>query len=371
MHFLLGFLVGATFAASAPEMSSDSLLSDRPSAPSADSLSPPKRAQFLVLPNAFYAPETRVGVGLAGQVLVRRRQESRPSSLFALLTVTQNRQAVVELQPEAYLDSSRLFAKLTYNRWPDVFYGVGDNLPEGRGEDYSAVVYAVHLEAQRRMGPALRAGLQFDLRFDRLFETTPYGQLETGLIPGSSSSRVAGPGFLVDLDTRDNIFSAYRGHWLRFSAVFLTHLVGSQFDAGKYTADLRWYRPLGSGLVGVVQAYGSFTSGTTPFQMLPQMGGLRLMRGLLSTRYRDYNMMLLQGEVRSPFVWRLGIVAFGGIGDVAHRLGDFALNDAKAAGGLGLRFRLNEAERLHVRLDYGFNLQEGGSKLYVTVNEAI
>ncbi len=327
--------------------------------------------RFLVLPTAFYGPETGIGAGLAAQTLFRTHPDRRPSSLFAVLTVTQNRQVIAELMPEFYLDGSRLFAKVIYNRWPDTFYGVGDNLAEGQAESYGSAFFILHLEAQRTVRPGVRLGLQYDLRFDHLYEREPLGLLASGTIPGSDNARTSGPGLLVDLDSRDNIFAARHGNWLRLSGQFLHRAFGSLENAGKYTVDARFYRSILPNHVVALQLYGSSAFGTVPFQLLPQLGGPRLLRGYLSTRYRDNHSLIVQAEYRTPFVLRTGLVLFGGAGDLAAHPSEFSLKDAKANAGIGLRFQLSPAERLHVRIDYGFGLRDDTAKLYITVNEAI
>ena len=327
--------------------------------------------RFLVLPTAFYGPETGVGAGIAGQTLFRTHPDRRPSNMFAVLTVTQKRQVIAEMMPELYLSGTRLFAKAIYNRWPDTFYGVGDNLPEDQAESYGSSFFILHLEAQRTVRSGVRLGFQYDLRTDRVYEREPFGLLESGEIPGSENARTSGPGIVLDIDSRENIFAARGGHWVRLSGQFLHRIFGSRNNAGKYTLDARLYRSILPDHVVAVQLYGSTTFGTVPFQLLPQLGGPRLLRGYVSTRYRDNHSLILQGEYRTPFILRTGLVLFGGVGDLAAHPSKFSLKDVKSNVGVGLRFQLSPAERLHLRIDYGLGLRDDTAKLYITVNEAI
>lgn len=331
---------------------------------------PPREGvSWIVLPSAFYTPETGIAGGVAGQAVFRRGEGRRPSTLSGVLTVTQNEQLISEVLFERYLSAYRLSGKVGLTRWPDSFYGVGDNLPASAKEAYTARILNGHLEVQRAVGRALRLGAQFDARQDRFLEVEPDGQLAAGGIPGSRSYRVVGVGWLADWDTRDNLFAARRGVFYRVSGVVHPSVLGSDFTMGKYLVDLRHYIPLGETRALAVQAYGSFTVGTSPFAMLPMLGGPRLMRGYLRTRYRDRHMLILQAEVRIPVWWRFRAVVFGGAGDVAPRPESFRVRDVKWSGGGGLRFAVSPDERIHLRLDYGFGA--AGSKLYVTVNEAI
>jgi hypothetical protein len=61
-------------------------------------------------------------------------------------------------------------------------------------------------------------------------------------------------------------------------------------------------------------------------------------------------------------------VAFAGVGDVFEDTRDLSWNTAKYSVGTGLRFLVNPAERLNVRVDYGRG-REGGY-FYFIVSEA-
>ena len=58
--------------------------------------------------------------------------------------------------------------------------------------------------------------------------------------------------------------------------------------------------------------------------------------------------------------WRLGVTAFGGVGEVAPDGGSFNTHDLLPAGGLGLRFNLSKQRRINLRLDTAYS-KTGGS----------
>jgi len=68
-------------------------------------------------------------------------------------------------------------------------------------------------------------------------------------------------------------------------------------------------------------------------------------------RYIDSNMIATQVEYRLALLWRFGLVAFGGLGEVAPSLGDFRGDHALPAGGGGLRFKISAKYKLNFRAD--------------------
>ena len=92
------------------------------------------------------------------------------------------------------------------------------------------------------------------------------------------------------------------------------------------------------------------------------------MRGIFQGRFRDKISFYFQGEYRLHVFWRIGLAAFGGLGEVSSKVSGFSINNLKAAYGLGLRFSIIPEERILARVDLGFS--EGESQLYLSFNEA-
>lgn len=73
-------------------------------------------------------------------------------------------------------------------------------------------------------------------------------------------------------------------------------------------------------------------------------------------------------EYRFPLFWRLGMVGFAGVGDVFNQLNDVRASTLKYSVGSGLRFAVNPAERLNIRIDYA--LGKDGGYFYFSVAES-
>jgi hypothetical protein len=75
-----------------------------------------------------------------------------------------------------------------------------------------------------------------------------------------------------------------------------------------------------------------------------------------------------QGEYMFHLIWRIGLAAFGGFGEVAPEISSFALNQLKTAYGIGFRFYVIPEEKILARLNFGFS--EGASQMYLSFSEA-
>jgi len=94
------------------------------------------------------------------------------------------------------------------------------------------------------------------------------------------------------------------------------------------------------------------------------------MRGYYEGRYRDRNYVAAQTEYKTWLVkkWDLGVVLFGGVGDIAYELNDLKVKNFKYSYGFGFRYIFNAKERLTVRADFGFGKNTSG--VYFAMQEA-
>jgi len=79
-------------------------------------------------------------------------------------------------------------------------------------------------------------------------------------------------------------------------------------------------------------------------------------------------MLTTQAEYRLELPKRFGVVAFFGVGEVAHTLGGFNNDNLKPGGGGGIRFTVAKKNHVNLRVDYAAGLQGGG--VYMGVTEA-
>jgi len=142
-----------------------------------------------------------------------------------------------------------------------------------------------------------------------------------------------------------------------------TGALGSDHSFVRGVLDARTFVPVGGEHVLALQGYADLVSGTAPSTLLPKLGGMLRTRGYREGRFRDDGMATAQAEWRFPLVWRFDGAVFASIGAVADRLATVAADGVGAAGGTGLRFRLNDSG-VHLRLDCALGRDGGG--LYIT-----
>jgi outer membrane translocation and assembly module TamA len=101
------------------------------------------------------------------------------------------------------------------------------------------------------------------------------------------------------------------------------------------------------------RATGCFAAGDTPFYDLCLFGsGLDAIRGYIGGQYRDESSLTTQLEYRRPVYKRWGMVAFGGIGQVAPSLSELNADNILPSAGLGIRFRASEKDQINLSVDY-------------------
>jgi hypothetical protein len=177
---------------------------------------------------------------------------------------------------------------------------------------------------------------------------------------------------VVDIrDTRDNILGPSAGVFRQFTlgaTQARDHAPGHrQRSSLRFAGDLRRYDSLGRGVLAM-RVSGEGIAGNSPFDLVPAAGSDTLLRGYVRGRVRDRFVGAAEAEYRSATWHRAGITSFVGLG-ASHPLGR---TDGKAqllpTVGMGVRYLLQPADRLTVRVDYARGRY--GSGLYVALGEA-
>ena len=332
-----------------------------------------ERNGWAALPLASYSPETHLGLGAFGIYFFRVAGEpsaTRPSSVAVVGLYTTRHQAIVELIPEIYWDDEHwhLWTKLDFRSFPDSFWGIGNHTPASAEERFEQVSYRTRAWLRHRIVEELYVGVRTETQYLSVTEMQENGLFDTLAIPGESGGWTVGLGLTVGWDWRDNAVDARSGGLYQLSAMTWHPAFFSDYEFSRLSADLRHFVPLGNTHTLALQLYGEVNVGNVPFQQMALLGGQDLMRGYFQGRYRDTAMLAAQAEWRFPLWWRFRGVLFAGAGDVTHHLGDYAEHGLKVAGGGGLRFSLNEQERLNLRVDLG--VAPGSWGAYLSISEA-
>ena len=326
--------------------------------------------QFIPLPVVFYTPETHVAYGALGVVLFQTDSTARTSNVDFAIIHTQNAQTVIEPTYTIFTKQEKYLIRgmFLYTKYPELYYGIGNGTTDAQEELISYKSLRAYNRFLRNVKRGWFVGIQ--QQYFKTFDISRSSdrQLPSQTLIGGLGSVVNGVGLASVIDTRDNIYSPIRGWYADVSFMEYGELLGSEFGFTNYLVDVRHYQALSPNTVVAGQFYVNLNVGEVPFKQAATLGGSSLLRGYYNGRYRDNDALIVQAELRQRLFWRVGGVAFAGVGDVAHRLGDFSLRDLKPTGGLGVRYLISKKEHLNVRFDAAVGNHTHG--FYINISEA-
>ncbi len=333
-----------------------------------------RKSSLVVLPIAFYTPETRLGLGAAGVYAFRFRGEPdtiRPSQIQTGFAYTFENQLLLYFPFQIFYDRSKynIYGELGYYRYFYRFFGIGNETAIADEEIYSANFPRVRLSALRLVRPNLYLGLRYWFDDYNITDVAADGKLAQGEVVGTRGGIVSALGVVANYDSRDNVFFPKKGMLMEAAWLVNSRTFGSDFNFRRFSVDASFYKTFPWQHTLALNGFVDFAFGETPFFQLPLIGGTKKLRGYWEGRFRDQKLWVAQAEYRLPLFWRLGMVAFGGVGSVAPDFSGFSGQRVHYSVGTGLRVLLSKTERINVRIDVG--IDEAGNWLpYITVGEA-
>lgn len=336
-----------------------------------DSLKRNRNVNFLPIPIIMHSPETYWGFGAGGVLTFSTNKKDtslRTSSVQALVLYTLNEQFVCVTENSIYFPKEKFILKLhgSFSKYPDKFWGIGNNSTSVNEENYTYTQYYFHPEAIRKIFNGLFLGLSYEAQNVLQIDYNAKGLFDTENVTGKNGGKISGLGGLIVWDKRNSAFSPDKGGYVRFSASHYNYFLGSDFDYSSYSLDIRKYLKIIRRQVLVFQGLWKSTTGEVPFRSMSTIGGSNLMRGYYEGRFRDKDMLAFQGEYRTPLWRRLGAVIFSGIGEVSERIKYYSISGFKYTFGGGIRFALKKKDRLNLRLDYGRGKNSDGVYFYLS-----
>ncbi len=331
------------------------------------------QTHFFGFPILSQSPETGFAVG--GYFMAYRypnpANQVNMDSLTGILIYTEKEQLILNLGVNKYFQDDRylLTVDTGYVDFPSYFYGIGtDNKKdiEDLEEEFTLISksfqgsFLLKISPNIYFGPTL-AYCHFDVE-----DREAGGLLTTGDINGSDGVIVSGGGFKLIRDTRDDGFLPQHGSLFDVQVTGYRKSWGSDEDFSQLITNYRRFWPFRETGTFALMTTLELSDGEVPFEMMPSLGGL--MRGYMDGRFRDNNCAVFQGEYRFPIITRLSGVAFAGLGEVAPEIDKFNSDNIKAAGGFGLRFRIDPNQKINLRFDIG--LSEDGVYTYINFMEA-
>lgn len=334
-----------------------------------------RHIEYALYPMVFYTPETQFAAGAGGLIYTRLGFEKnlQPSKLQLSTYYTTNNQYSFSALPTLYFGGAAKIisdSKFIYSKEISKFYGVGNNTPEIENPEYEIGLFRFYTELgyETSLLRKLHIGFIYEFTSNKILDKRENTILINDEVVGANGGNTSGLGLLLIVDHRDNIFFPTQNGFFKVRLIFMGSDWGSDFTYNRLVVDFRRYYDLGLSNIIAGQIYYDGTSGDVPFFKLPALGGSQRMRGYFLGRYRDESFFTWQIEYRKIIWWRIGVVAFFGMGDVAKHFSEFDITKFKYSYGVGLRFVFDELENLNVRMDLGFGKNTSG--IYFSLEEA-
>lgn len=330
-----------------------------------------KAIDMSYLPTAYYTPEKKFGVGLLMVGLYKTdnaTSEEQPSSLVLNSFVSMNNSYGVEVENMTLFNEGkqRLLLGLELHNEAAVYYGQGieQGNQDSNHHEFEEQLYSFKPRWMSEIADNYFIGVGADLIYasaeDLTLVDTDIPVDSSDILPGNFSS-----GLVVTsiYDSRDYRLNATKGWLFQVEAGLYQNNQYSTFST--YNIELANYIDLSSapGLIAW-QVQGHFTDGDVPWNLLPDLGGSKAMRGFIKGRYRDEQMMIGQVEYRLPIFQRYGMVFWGAVGSVAPKVSELT-ETLLTSYGTGFRFKLKD--NINLRLDVGVG--ENETNFYLNVNE--
>nr|WP_319399386.1 BamA/TamA family outer membrane protein [uncultured Carboxylicivirga sp.] len=325
-----------------------------------------------VYPAVGYSPRTGIEVGVmpVWRIESANQKLSRPTTLATSFQVSTKGMYEAKLDLISYWKNNWTFwSKLQYLFLPDEFFGIGNGLKQEPYSQYDLNSFVFSADVAKGIGDKWFVGLRLDL--NKNAQDNIEGDLLNAEIPGFEGGWANGLGPVLMFDNRNDVLYPSNGWLIVGSSLLYRNYLGSDFDFNLTSIDVRRYiSVIDDKSILACQAVFSASSGDIPFYKMPSVSGKYNLRGIPHPyRYIDKNSWFTQAEWRQKVWWRIGAVAFGGVGRVIPDLKSSWFTNLHAIGGVGLRFQALPEDGLNFRIDYGFsNHNEKG--LFFTIREA-
>ncbi len=330
------------------------------------------------MPVPGYSPETDWSFGVAGAYYFTCEGQDKLSDIGFDGAYTLAHQWNVNLTSTVYFGGNNrwfLYTHAGYKRYPDYYYGINSDYSAPRLPYTSDNLYLT-LHPQYYIDKNWIVGANIDLYYD-------YARGDTIQLAGwNERVLLLGLGGIVSYDSRDMIYYPTRGLFMKLMGSYYPSLLDMSRQYGHVSVDFRHYIPLYKELIFAYQLKTEWTIGKhVPFQMLPSIGGVDVLRGIRKGQFRDDAYLALQAELRFP-IWNIiRGTAFWAVGDV-YNLQHWKWQVPKMGYGVGVRLAINK-QNVNVRFDIvhdyvhgkyakgsGYNYWTDGFSFYLTIKEA-
>lgn len=333
-----------------------------------------KRGAIIIAPLPISSPAIGTGiVPVVGYIFPMDKNDrtTPPSVLGGAGLITNNGSRALALGGNLYLKrgayqvtSAYVRGHLNYN-----FYGTGTD--DGNAGRKLAITQSGQIffgEGLRRIGWKFYLGPRVWIARSNITTDLAKSDTDHPTIPDLYlNTDVKAFGARLQRDTRPNRFYPTGGTLFDFTSNFFyvspnaeiangttgnsESVQGNNFSFQTYHFTFNKYASLNKKQVLAYNLFLCAATGEAPFYGQCIFGTNNELRGYVAGRYIDRRMFATQLEYRFTLPKRLGIVAFGGVGEVAPTLAMFRYDNLLSSGGGGVRYKLSTKYHVNLRLD--------------------
>jgi len=300
--------------------------------------------------------ETGLQLGaLAIRFIKPDQPDSRTSTIDLIAFGTTNSQYYAKIAPDIYFGRGKYHANALFSGslWPANFYGIGNNTSKDNKESYESTDFNAAFLLERKLRDMFYAGVLYQYDNSEIEAESTSLHFNNSLTGAEGGVR-SGLGFSLSIDTRDNINDPRSGTFINFQSKYFEDVFGSDFTYRAVQFHMNYYHMITDETGLAFKGYIRMTRGDIPFQDLSSPDGTDILRGIEYGRYRDRDLASFQAEYRYSIYKKWGGTFFLETAQVADELSDLDIGGWKSGAGAGLRYALNQREKLNVRLDISY-----------------
>jgi len=332
-----------------------------------------KRGSFVIAPIPISNPALGSGiVPVIGFIfpITKSDKVSPPSVIGTGGLITDNGSRAFSLGAQIYFKQNTYKSTAIYARGNLNYDLYGSGVDEGLKLPLIQTGSLFHAEFLRRIAWKFFLGPRFSIGSSRITVAENGTQFSEPPPEIGLNIQLTALGVRLTRDTSPNRFYPASGTYFTATSDFYSPALGSKYTLQSYTGSFNKYWSIGKRQVLAYDVYGCATGGKPPFYMNCIYGSGNELRGYVAGKYFDRYMATTQIEERVALPYRLGFVAFGGIGEAIPGGDEFLFrhNEFLPAGGVGLRLLLSKAYHVNLRSDFAWG--KDGHTFILGIGEA-
>lgn len=321
--------------------------------------------RFTALPVLGYSEETKLQFGAMGIVFFKPLEKGGKVNEIDISAIGSTRkqfQFIVEPYYYLHHDQIAIRADLRYQNWVASYFGAGNNPDIDKFVLYdrekfkfgTRVKSSVGLPRMFRYGAEIHVEhSDIDFRKSEAAGGNEGGSTDKITLPDEHSGWRNGAGYILGLDTRDNLNWSRHGFLVQWQQMFYSDVLGDYaFDTE--SIDIRGFTYLFWETSMAVGLLWQRANGDVPFDMLSGPDGIKRFRGVESLYFNDKQALIVQAELRKFLAWRLAGTIFYEGGKSGDHFSELWRNKWHQAVGFGGQLALNLKEQLYARGEFSW-----------------